>query len=59
MFINWIVRLFLRVYIHISASSKSTKLIHGGIRYLAEAFEFSFKSFSERKEKLKLVKEAL
>lgn len=31
-----------------SASSKSTKLIHGGVRYLAEAFEFSTKGLSER-----------
>jgi len=41
------------------ASSKSTKLIHGGVRYLAEAFEFSFKGLTERREKLALVKEAL
>lgn len=29
----------------LSASSKSTKLIHGGVRYLAEAFEFSLKGY--------------
>jgi glycerol-3-phosphate dehydrogenase len=34
-------------------------LIHGGVRYLAEAFEISFKGISERREKLALVKEAL
>ena len=47
------------IYFNYRASSKSTKLIHGGVRYLAEAFEFSFKSFKERKEKFLLVKEAL
>lgn len=39
------------------ASSKSTKLIHGGIRYLAQLFEFSFEGY--RWEKLKLLIEAL
>ena len=38
-------------------SSKSTKLIHGGIRYLYEVVELSLKG--GRLEKLKLVFEAL
>lgn len=42
-----------------STSSKSTKLIHGGIRYLYEVFEFSTASLSSRYEKFELVKEAL
>lgn len=41
------------------ASSKSTKLIHGGMRYLAQVFEFSRQSISDRKEKLSLVFEGL
>ncbi|EAR93558.2 FAD-dependent oxidoreductase (macronuclear) [Tetrahymena thermophila SB210] len=40
-----------------ATSSKSTKLIHGGIRYLQEVFEFSLKG--GRIEKYNLVKEAL
>lgn len=39
------------------ASSKSTKLIHGGIRYLAQVFEFSLEG--NRMEKIKLLIEAL
>ena len=39
------------------ASSKSTKLIHGGIRYLAQVFEFSLEG--HRMEKVKLLIEAL
>ena len=39
------------------ASSKSTKLIHGGIRYLAQVFEFSLEG--HRWEKVKLLIEAL
>ena len=30
------------------ASSKSTKLVHGGVRYLQQVFEFSFKSLPSR-----------
>jgi len=30
------------------ASSKSTKLVHGGLRYLQQVFEFSFASISSR-----------
>jgi len=30
------------------ASSKSTKLIHGGVRYLQQVFEFSTDSISSR-----------
>lgn len=41
------------------ASSKSTKLIHGGVRYLQQVFDFSLDSFSSRKEKFLLVKEAI
>lgn len=41
------------------ASSKSTKLIHGGMRYLEQVFEFSRQSVSDRREKLQLVFEAL
>jgi len=41
-------------------SSRSSKLIHGGLRYLEEAFSFDFKtSFSERIKKFSLVDEAL
>lgn len=39
------------------ASSKSTKLIHGGLRYLAQVFEFSLEG--ARWEKFKLITEAL
>ena len=39
------------------ASSKSTKLIHGGIRYLAQVFELSLEG--HRWEKVKLLIEAL
>lgn len=38
------------------ASSKSTKLIHGGVRYLEQAFSWGEK---HRAEKFALVKEAL
>jgi glycerol-3-phosphate dehydrogenase len=38
------------------ASSKSTKLIHGGVRYLQQVFDFSTASLSSRKEKFDLVK---
>ena len=38
------------------ASSKSTKLIHGGVRYLQQVFDFSFASMSSRVEKFNLVK---
>jgi glycerol-3-phosphate dehydrogenase len=41
------------------ASSKSTKLIHGGVRYLQQVFEFSLQPLKNRIEKYKLVKEAL
>jgi glycerol-3-phosphate dehydrogenase len=41
------------------ASSKSTKLIHGGVRYLQQVFEFSWASLSSRREKFDLVKEAI
>ena len=41
------------------ASSKSTKLIHGGLRYLAQVFEISKQTISDRYEKLQLVFEAL
>jgi glycerol-3-phosphate dehydrogenase len=41
------------------ASSKSTKLIHGGVRYLQQVFEFSLDSISSRMEKFALVKEAI
>lgn len=41
------------------ASSKSTKLIHGGVRYLQQVFEFSTASLSSRLEKFNLVKEAI
>lgn len=40
-----------------ATSSKSTKLIHGGIRYLQEVFEFSLNG--GRIDKYNLVKEAL
>ncbi len=40
-----------------AASSKSTKLIHGGIRYLEDVFELSLRG--GRKEKFDLVSEAL
>jgi glycerol-3-phosphate dehydrogenase len=36
-------------------SSKSTKLIHGGIRYLQQVFAFSTDSISCRISKFKLV----
>lgn len=38
------------------ASSKSTKLIHGGVRYLQQVFEFSLASLASRKQKFDLVK---
>jgi glycerol-3-phosphate dehydrogenase len=41
------------------ASSKSTKLIHGGVRYLQQVFELSLDSLSSRIEKFNLVKEAI
>lgn len=41
------------------ASSKSTKLIHGGVRYVQQAFEFSLASVSSRIEKFNLVREAI
>lgn len=41
------------------ASSKSTKLIHGGVRYLQQVFELSWASISSRLEKFYLVREAL
>lgn len=41
------------------ASSKSTKLIHGGVRYLQQVFELSLDSISSRIEKFQLVKEAI
>lgn len=41
------------------ASSKSTKLIHGGVRYLQQVFEFSLASIASRVEKFGLVKEAI
>jgi glycerol-3-phosphate dehydrogenase len=41
------------------ASSKSTKLIHGGVRYLQQVFDFSLDSISSRVEKFALVKEAI
>jgi glycerol-3-phosphate dehydrogenase len=41
------------------ASSKSTKLIHGGVRYLQQVFEFSLASLSSRLEKFNLVKESI
>ena len=37
-------------------SSKTTKLIHGGVRYLQQVFDFSLASLSSRKEKFDLVK---
>lgn len=40
-----------------ATSSKSTKLIHGGVRYLQDVFEFSLAG--GRLEKYELVKEAL
>jgi glycerol-3-phosphate dehydrogenase len=41
------------------ASSKSTKLIHGGVRYLQQVFAFDLTSLSGRWEKFKLVREAI
>jgi glycerol-3-phosphate dehydrogenase len=41
------------------ASSKSTKLIHGGVRYLQQVFDFSLDSISSRLEKFALVREAI
>ena len=38
------------------ASSKSTKLIHGGVRYLQQVFDFSWDSLASRKQKFDLVK---
>lgn len=38
------------------ASSKSTKLIHGGVRYLQQVFELSSQPFSHRIEKFNLVR---
>jgi glycerol-3-phosphate dehydrogenase len=40
-------------------SSKSTKLIHGGVRYLQQVFAFSREPLSNRIEKLKLVTESI
>jgi glycerol-3-phosphate dehydrogenase len=41
------------------ASSKSTKLLHGGVRYLQQVFELSRKSLSSRVEKYELVRESI
>ena len=38
------------------ASSKSTKLIHGGVRYLQQVFDLSWASLESRLEKFNLVK---
>ena len=38
------------------ASSKSTKLIHGGVRYLEQVFAFNKDSLESRIEKFNLVK---
>jgi glycerol-3-phosphate dehydrogenase len=40
-------------------SSKSTKLIHGGIRYLYDIFELSTQSLQSRIEKYRLLSQAL
>jgi glycerol-3-phosphate dehydrogenase len=42
-----------------ATSSKSSKLIHGGVRYLEEVFEFSTTGIASRLEKYHLVEEAL
>ena len=41
------------------ASSKSTKLIHGGVRYLQQVFAMDTSSLSSRIEKWGLVREAI
>lgn len=40
------------------ASSKSSKLIHGGVRYLEKVFAFDFSGIKDRLENYELVKEA-
>ena len=40
-------------------SSKSTKMLHGGVRYLEQIFQRPFFSYSDKKEKFELILEGL